>query len=80
VKAARLAIVVVVGLVLQGTTGAPADPSKQVTALVPADIQWFTPPYYTDGRQRALLRGDERWRVDAKDDETGRLCSLNVRL
>ena len=57
-KATRLAIVVVVGLALQGTTGAPADPSKQVTALVPADIQWFTPPYYTDGRQRALLRGD----------------------
>jgi quercetin dioxygenase-like cupin family protein len=25
---------------------------------MPAQVRWFTPPYYTDGRQRAQLYGD----------------------
>ena len=33
-------------------------PIRDITALAPQDIRWFTPPYYTDGRQRANLRGD----------------------
>ena len=56
--AARLTIAVMVGLALRAELGAPAEPRKQVTALVPQDIRWFTPPSYTDGRQRASLVGD----------------------
>jgi uncharacterized RmlC-like cupin family protein len=42
----------------RAATGAPAESKKQVTALAPQDIRWFTPAYYTDGRQRAHLLGD----------------------
>ena len=56
--AARLTVAVVVGLALPSTPGAPAEPTRHVTALVPQDIRWFTPTYYTDGRQRAQLFGD----------------------
>lgn len=54
----RLTASVVLALALRATTGAPAESKKQVTALAPQDIRWFTPAYYTDGRQRAHLRGD----------------------
>ena len=56
--AARVTVALVFTLALRATLGAPAEPGKQVTALAPPDIRWFTPPYYTDGRQRAYLRGD----------------------
>ena len=56
--ALRLTVSVVLALALRAPTGAPAESKKQVTALAPQDIQWFTPAYYTDGRQRAHLRGD----------------------
>jgi Cupin domain len=56
--AAGLTVSVVVALALRATTGAVAESKKQVTALAPQDIQWFTPAYYSDGRQRAHLRGD----------------------
>lgn len=32
--------------------------SKEIIAFTPAQVQWFTPSYYTDGRQRAQLLGD----------------------
>lgn len=32
--------------------------TKKIVGLSPADIKWFTPPYYKDGRQRAQLLGD----------------------
>jgi quercetin dioxygenase-like cupin family protein len=35
-----------------------ADTKKEAIALRPQDIRWFTPAYYTDGRQRAHLHGD----------------------
>ena len=54
----RLTVSVALALALRATTGAPAEPKKQVTGLAPQDIRWFTPAYYTDGRQRAHLRGD----------------------
>jgi len=38
--------------------GAQVAPQPQVTAWTPQDIRWFTPAYYTDGRQRAQLYGD----------------------
>jgi hypothetical protein len=57
--ASRLAIVAaLLALPLRATLGAPAPPSEQVTAWAPQDIRWFTPSYYTDGRQRAQLYGD----------------------
>ena len=56
--ASRLTVSVALALALRATSGAPAEPQKQVTALTPQDIRWFTPAYYTDGRQRANLRGD----------------------
>ena len=57
---ARLCLTVSLGLflALRATTGAPAESTKQVTALTPQDVRWFTPVYYTDGRQRAHLLGD----------------------
>ena len=58
--AARLTVAVVVGLAFLAAPGAPAGPGKQVTALLPQDIRWVTPPSYTDGRQRAYLVGDSR--------------------
>ena len=33
---------------------------KEIVALTPDQVRWFTPPYYTDGRQRAQLFGDSR--------------------
>jgi Cupin domain len=56
--APRLRVSIVLVLALRATTGAHAESNKQVTALAPQDIRWFTPAYYTDGRQRAHLRGD----------------------
>src|SRR5205823_13845319 len=36
-----------------------AEQSKnQIVGLTPDEVRWFTPPYYTDGRQRAQLFGD----------------------
>ena len=32
--------------------------SKEIVALTPEQVRWFTPPYYKDGRQRARLFGD----------------------
>jgi hypothetical protein len=56
--AARVTVAVVFTLALRATLNAPAEPTKQIMALTPQDIRWVTPPYYTDGRQRAYLRGD----------------------
>src|ERR1700741_5045026 len=56
--ALRLTVSVAVALALGGTGGARAQSKKEVTALAPQDIRWFPPAYYTDGRQRAHLRGD----------------------
>ena len=54
----RLAVSVLLAVALRTTPGAALDQEKAVTALAPQDIRWFTPPYYTDGRQRAHLLGD----------------------
>ena len=56
--ALRLTVPVALALALGAISGAPAESKKQVTALAPQDIRWFTPVYYSDGRQRAHLRGD----------------------
>jgi quercetin dioxygenase-like cupin family protein len=44
-------------LALRASAGASGEAS-QVTAFAPQDVPWFTPAYYTDGRQRAQLLGD----------------------
>ena len=31
---------------------------KEIVGLTPGQVQWFTPSYYHDGRQRARLLGD----------------------
>src|SRR5262245_40612851 len=31
---------------------------KEVVALTPEQVRWFTPAYYKDGRQRAQMYGD----------------------
>lgn len=31
---------------------------KEIIALTPTQVRWFTPSYYTDGRERAQLFGD----------------------
>jgi quercetin dioxygenase-like cupin family protein len=32
--------------------------SNQFVGVAPDQVKWYTPPYYTDGRQRAQLVGD----------------------
>jgi quercetin dioxygenase-like cupin family protein len=54
---------VVVGLMTIATAVTSAltwskQHSNKIVALTPAEIKWFTPPYYNDGRQRAQLIGD----------------------
>ena len=53
-------LALVFALPLGITAGGPAAPHMQVSAWTPQDIRWFTPAYYTDGRQRAQLYGDSR--------------------
>jgi quercetin dioxygenase-like cupin family protein len=31
---------------------------RTIVGVTPEQVRWFTPPYYTDGRQRAQLFGD----------------------
>ena len=31
---------------------------KEIVGTIPQDVRWFTPSYYTDGRQRAQMLGD----------------------
>ena len=35
-----------------------AQTKKGIVGFTPADVRWFTPAFYTDGRQRAQLFGD----------------------
>jgi quercetin dioxygenase-like cupin family protein len=38
---------------------AQAEQNRQtIVGVTPEQVRWFTPPYYTDGRQRAKLFGD----------------------
>src|SRR5947207_4971803 len=46
-------------LVFAAITLTLADTNKKtIIALTPQEVRWFTPPYYTDGRERAQLLGD----------------------
>jgi uncharacterized RmlC-like cupin family protein len=46
-------------LVFAAITWTLADTNKkEIVAFTPAQVRWFTPSYYTDGRERAQLFGD----------------------
>ena len=46
-------------LVFAAITLTLADTNKKgIIALTPQQVRWFTPSYYTDGRERAQLFGD----------------------
>jgi len=46
-------------LVIAAITLMVADTNKkEIIAITPSQVRWFTPPYYTDGRERAHLLGD----------------------
>ncbi len=32
--------------------------TKEIVAVTPLQVRWFTPSYYTDGRERAQLLDD----------------------
>ena len=49
-------VIVLVGLTLPKTWAQQNE--KQIIGLTPQKVKWFTPSYYTDGRQRAQLFGD----------------------
>ena len=46
-------------LVFAAVTWTLADANKkEIIGFTPAQVRWFTPSYYTDGRERAQLLGD----------------------
>jgi len=48
-------------IVLAAITFAPIrgqQGQKDIVGVTPTQVRWFTPTYYTDGRQRAQLYGD----------------------
>lgn len=58
------------------TTAAITFPSadsskKEITAITPQQVRWFTPSYYTDGRQRAQLLGDSSQASSQADTQGG---------
>jgi quercetin dioxygenase-like cupin family protein len=54
--------ILVVGIALVSITLVMAvevtQGQKHIAGITPQDVRWFTPSYYTDGRQRAQLVGD----------------------
>jgi len=46
-------------LLIAAATLTLANPNKkEISTFSPAQVRWFTPHYYTDGRERAQLFGD----------------------
>ena len=48
-----IVLVVITSALVRGQKG-----QKDIVGVMPAQVRWFTPNYYTDGRQRAQLYGD----------------------
>jgi quercetin dioxygenase-like cupin family protein len=57
VLSAAAAVVTIVTAVAWATSLAERS-KNQIVGLTADEVRWFTPPYYTDGRQRAQLFGD----------------------
>jgi len=51
--ATLIVLVAIMPALIRGPKG-----QKDIVGVVSGQVQWFTPPYYTDGRQRAQLYGD----------------------
>jgi quercetin dioxygenase-like cupin family protein len=51
------AVVIVLAAVTLSKTWAEQN-KKEILAVTPEQVRWFTPSYYKDGRQRAQLFGD----------------------
>ena len=52
------ALIVLVAITPALIRGQKGSKEKGIAGITPAQVQWFTPSYYTDGRQRAQLYGD----------------------
>ena len=57
VLSAAATVVTIVAAVAWAASVAERN-KKEIVALTADEVRWFTPPYYTDGRQRARLFGD----------------------
>ncbi len=55
-SAAAVAVTIVAAVAW--ATSLPQRSKKEIVGLTAAEVRWFTPPYYNDGRQRAQLFGD----------------------
>jgi len=53
----KLLAAAVMVLAASAVTSAGQD-KKEIVGLTPGQVRWFTPSYYTDGRQRAQMYGD----------------------
>ena len=54
-----LSVAAAIMLASASRASAQAEPNaRAIVGMTPEQVQWFTPPYYTDGRQRARLIGD----------------------
>ena len=51
--ATLIVLVAITSSLIRGQKG-----QKDIVGVMPAQVRWFTPPYYKDGRQRAQLFGD----------------------
>ena len=57
ILSAAFAAVTIIAAVAWATSLAESN-KKEIVGLTADQVRWFTPPYYTDGRQRAQLFGD----------------------
>lgn len=57
IYSALVAILAILAAAVSATSPAQQT-KKQIRALAPNEVPWFTPSYYTDGRQRAQLFGN----------------------
>ena len=52
------ALIVLVAFTPALISGQKGQSEKGIVGVMPEQVRWFTPPYYTDGRERAQLYGD----------------------
>jgi quercetin dioxygenase-like cupin family protein len=57
-KILPVASVVVAIVAALAWTTSPAEQRKEIVSVTADEVKWFTPTFYTDGRQRAHLFGD----------------------
>lgn len=53
-----LATLFALALAIKSATSSAGQSNKRVRGTTPDEVRWFTPAYYTDGRERAKLFGD----------------------